>query len=119
MACLKLVLLLMKMSVLKSVLLAVVTGTLIAGCDLYVRQPAGEVEVSGAPPPAPAEVDLETPAPGPDYVWIGGEWDWGADHRWDWRRGHWERRPYAGATWTRSHYEYRNGRHIYYHGGWR
>jgi hypothetical protein len=88
-------------------------------CDVYVRHPAGEVEVTGAPPEPPAEVEVRTPAPGPEYVWIGGEWRWGPDHRWEWQRGRWDRRPHAGAVWRASHYEYRNGHHVYVEGGWR
>jgi hypothetical protein len=103
----------------KSVLLAAVTVGMVSGCDVYVHQPAAEVEVAGPPPPAPAEVDVETPMPGPDYIWIGGAWDWGPGNRWVWDRGHWGRRPYAGASWRASHYEYRNGHHVYVHGGWR
>lgn len=108
----------MKTKAAKSILLAVVAGLVAAGCDVYVRPPAAEVEVSGAPPPAP-EVDVQTPMPAPGYVWIGGAWEWGPDNRWVWRRGRWDRPPRAGAEWRASHYEYRNGRHVYVRGGWR
>lgn len=49
----------------------------------------------GSPPPP--RVEYRTVAPGPDYVWAGGDWEWGG-HRYDWRPGRWEA-PRYGSNW--------------------
>ena len=116
----------MKSALLKSVVLASVAGLFAAGCDVYVRPPAGgvvvtapvDVEVGGPPPTAPPYVEVQTVSPGPDFVWIGGLWVWGGG-RWVWERGHWDRPPHPGAVWVPHRYVYRNGRHVFVRGGWR
>ena len=66
----------MKTKLLNSIILAaLMSGIFVVGCNVQVRPPAAEVDVSAAPPPV--QVDVETPAPGPDFVWIGGVWVWG------------------------------------------
>jgi hypothetical protein len=108
----------MKKNWVKSIIVAgALAGLFSTGCNLYVRPPAAEVEVSGAPP-AP-EVDVQTSMPGPGYVWIGGSWIWGPGDHWVWEKGRWDRPPHAGAAWVPHHYEYRNGRHVFVRGGWR
>jgi hypothetical protein len=109
----------MKLTHVKSIVMAAVAaGILSVGCSVYVHEPAGEVEVTSAPPPA-AEVDVQGVAPGPGYVWVGGEWTWGPGGHWVWARGHWGRPPHAGAVWEPSRYEFRGGRHVFVHGRWR
>jgi len=107
----------MKGKLLKSVLLAAVTGLFVAGCNRQSQTAPGEVAVNGAPPP-PVQVDVETPSPGPDYVWIGGVWVWGGGG-WVWERGHWDRRPFAGAVWEPNRYVFHDGRHGFVRGRWR
>jgi hypothetical protein len=91
---------------------------ILCGCVAYPAGPgsaAGEVEVAGAPPMAISE-DVP-PSPGPDYVWIGGVWDW--QGRWVWDRGHWDRPPHPGAIWVPHRYVEHNGRRTFVRGGWR
>ena len=78
----------------------------------------GEYVVEGPPPPVQEEVVVE--APGPEFVWIGGYWDWdlGVRH-YVWRGGRWERPPHAQARWVAPHYEFRGGRHYFVRGHWR
>lgn len=49
----------------------------------------------GSPPPP--RVEYRTVAPGADYVWMGGDWEWGG-RRYDWRPGRWEA-PRYGSNW--------------------
>jgi hypothetical protein len=92
-----------------------------AGC--YVRAAAGpgyydaDLEVEGPPPPAQNEVVVETP--GPDFVWIGGYWDWdpGVRH-YAWHAGRWERPPEREAHWVAPRYQFRGGKHYYARGHW-
>lgn len=107
---------LMKNNLLKSIVLSVaLAGFFGAGCNVQVRPPAAEVEVSAAPPPV--QVDAVTPTPGPDFVWIGGVWVWGPGGNWVWQAGHWDRPPHPGAVWVAHRYD--GGRHVFVRGGWR
>ena len=108
----------MKTKLFKSIVLAAaVAGLFVAGCNVQVRPPATEVEVSAAPPPV--QVEVVTPTPGPDFVWIGGVWIWGPGDHWVWQAGHWDRPPNPGAVWGAHSYAYHNGRHVFVRGGGR
>lgn len=109
----------MKISLLKTLVISVALTGFFVGCDVSVRPPGAEVEVSTPPPPPPVQVDVETPMPGPDYVWIGGVWVWGPGDHWVWAKGHWDRPPYRGATWVAPNYAFHNGKHVFVRGGWR
>jgi hypothetical protein len=77
-----------------------------AGCSRTVME---------APPPAQTEV--ETVAPGPDYVWIGGYWDWSWGH-YAWIGGHWERPDHPRAEWIQPRWEHRGDRYVFVKGYW-
>ena len=92
------------------------------GCYVGVRGGGGgvgaEFEVDAPPPALQEEVVLAQP--GPEYVWIGGFWDWDVGRRtYAWRGGHWDRPPHPRAVWVPSHYERRGDRHYYRRGHWR
>ena len=73
-----------------------------------------DIYVQTAPPPPVVEV--EPVPPGPDYVWIGGFWDWNVpQNRYVWTRGHYEHsRP--NAVWVAPHYD--AAAHRFSHGHW-
>jgi outer membrane lipoprotein SlyB len=71
--------------------------------------PAGTVVVQQAPPPPPAET-VVVAAPGPDYVWVGGEYEW-SGISWVWVGGHWGYPPHPHAMWI-------GGRDWHDHYGW-
>jgi hypothetical protein len=91
----------------------------VAGC---YAGPAGvevgaDYEVGGPPPPLQDEVVVATP--GPDFVWIGGHYEYGVDAKsYTWKAGSWERPPHPGATWVAPRYEERGGKRIYHAGHW-
>jgi hypothetical protein len=94
-----------------------------AGCYVEARAPGVRVgvgadyyEVEGPPPPPREEVVVTQP--GPDFVWVGGYWDWdlGVRH-YAWREGHWER-GHEKERWVAPHYEMRANRHYYRRGHW-
>lgn len=100
----------------------VLTGLLLTttGCYVGVRGgPVGaEFEVDAPPPVVHEEVVVARP--GPEYVWIGGYWDWEVSRRsYVWREGRWERPPHARAVWVPAHYERRGNRHYFRRGHWR
>jgi hypothetical protein len=100
-------------------ILCLAVGLAAVGC--YVRAVApgygAEFEVEG-PPPAIQE-EAVVASPGPDYVWVGGYWDWDVGVRhWAWRSGRWERPPHPEAHWSAGHYELRGGHHYYHPGHW-
>lgn len=70
-------------------------------------------------PFAPPAVVVETasPAPGPDFVWVGGRWDW--QGRWVWVHGYWARRPHPGARWVGGAWVVRGGGWVWVDGHWR
>jgi hypothetical protein len=96
---------------------------LVVALGCYVAPAAGvgvgaEFEVD-APPPALQE-EVVVVRPGPDYVWIGGYWDWDVGVRhYAWRPGRWDRPPHAHAVWEAPRYEKRGERHYYHRGHWR
>ena len=55
---------------------------------------------------APPHVRIETRsvAPGPDYVWVGGFWDWQGD-QWIWVPGRWDRPAERDVIWVSPRYE--------------
>jgi len=59
--------------------------------------PASTVVIQQAPPAPPAET-VVVAAPGPDFIWIGGEWEWNG--RWIWVGGHWGYPPRPHAVWV-------------------
>ncbi len=101
----------------------VVAASLVVGClsvaGCYVGPPGVEVgaeyEVDGPPPALQDEAVITSP--GPDYVWIGGHYDW-HEKAYHWTPGRWDHPPHAGATWVAPRYEERGGKHIYHAGHW-
>ncbi len=95
-------------------------GLLTAGCYASAEVGPGDdyVEVGGPPPPLQADVEIASP--GPDYVWVGGRWDWAPDrHDYVWTKGSWEHPPHSGAHWVAPRYEKRGERHVYHPGHWK
>jgi len=98
----------------------------LAGCYVHAAGPGygaeagvgGDYyEVEGPPPPVQEETVVASP--GPDYVWIGGYYDWDVSARnYAWRSGRWERPPDRDAHWVAPRHEMRNGRHYYTRGRW-
>jgi len=100
-------------------ILGFAVGLAAIGCYVSAAGPGygAEFEVEGPPPPAQEEVVVATP--GPDYVWIGGYWDWDVGVRhYVWRAGRWDHPPHPEARWVAPHYEFRGGHHYYHPGHW-
>ena len=100
-------------------ILGCAVGLAALGCYVSAAVPGvgAEFEVGGPPPPIQEEAVIA--APGPDYVWIGGYWDWDVGVRqYVWRAGRWDHPPHAEAHWIAPHYEMRSGRHYYHPGHW-
>jgi len=101
-------------------ILGCAVGLAALGCYVSAAVPVGysaEFEVEGPPPPPQEEVVVT--APGPDYIWIGGFWDWDVGVRhYVWRAGRWDRPPHAEAHWIAPHYEFRSGHHYFHRGHW-
>ena len=105
---------------------------LMAGCverqvvyrdrPVYVQAPPpatapGPVEVvTSEPPMPPPQVEYITDAPGPEYIWIGGSWEWRG--RWVWSSGRWGRPPHAGAVWGHGHWHNHGGGRVWVSAGW-
>ena len=120
-------LMIMRKSLLIKTLLIAAGLPLLAGC-IVERQPRRVVVVEQ---PAPAgEVIVETPAalppprievqpvsPGPEYIWIGGGWEWRAG--WIWAPGHWVIRPRPRAAWAVGHWERHPRGYVWVEGRWR
>lgn len=70
--------------------------------------PAATAVVQQAPPPPPTESVVVSP--GPDYIWIGGEYQWNG-FAWVWIGGHWGYPPRPHAVWI-------SGRDWHDHYGW-
>jgi len=71
------------------------------------------------PPPA-LRTEVIIDRPGPDFVWVGGFWEWRPGIRnYEWVGGHWVRPPRRGAIWVVPRWEHR--RRGWYHvpGHWR
>jgi hypothetical protein len=100
-------------------LAALMLGVFATGC--YISPAVGvdaEYEVSGPPPAVQDEAVVVQP--GPEFVWIGGYWNWDVRAKtFTWRGGRWERPPHAHAVWEAPHYELRNGHHYWRPGHWR
>jgi hypothetical protein len=73
------------------------------------------VYIGGAPPPYRYEVP--PPRPAPDYVWVGGNWNY-AGGRYVWAPGVWRRPPHAGASWEHPHYDHYREGWAYHEGHW-
>ena len=104
-------------------ILGCAVGLAALGCYVSAAVPVGpvgygaEFEVEGPPPPLQEEVVVT--APGPDFVWIGGYWDWDVGVRhYVWRSGRWDHPPHPEAHWIAPHYEFRGGHHYYHPGHW-
>ena len=78
----------------------------------------GVAVVVAEAPPAPL-YEVVTVSPGPEYVWVGGRWDW--NHGWHWLPGHYMRHPHwhPGAGWESGRRERRGGGFIWIEGRWR
>ncbi len=85
--------------------LSILSAFILTGCS------AGYVATQ------PAEVTYVRPAaPGPDYVWIGGEWEWsGGNYRW--HEGSWQHGR-EGHTWKSGYWENSNKGYRWHKGGW-
>ena len=89
-------------------ILAVVGSLVISGCAQQRPPPVAEpppppeegapVTAQVAPPPVPPEAVVVSP--GPQYVWIGGAWEW--QGRWIWVPGRWVVPPRPGVIWVRG-----------------
>ena len=96
---------------------AMVTAALILFVGCASNRAPQAVKQLPVPPPA-VTVETVTPSPGPEYVWVGGQYEW--RKRWVWVPGKWvvPPRPHAiwvggrwvkhrnGWTWMPSHWEY-------------
>jgi len=89
-----------------------------------VEAPAPPIPESNAvvveqppPPPAPIVEPPAPPPPTPDDVWIAGSYRWDG-HRYEWRRGHFERRPRAQARYVEGHWAPRARGHVWVDGRW-
>ena len=70
--------------------------------------------------PAPPAVQAETiPAsPGPNYVWVGGYWDW-TGTQYSWVPGYWAVPPAGKTEWVPPRYDKRGDTFMYHRGYWR
>jgi hypothetical protein len=119
---------------------ALIGGFVVGGCveKVYVPQPAPAAAVpppSGpqvappsieppegtlapeVPPPEP-QPEVVVGAPGPDYVWMGGYWNWNGV-AWGWLPGRWALPPRHGAIWVGGRWDHRYGRTVWVRGRWR
>jgi hypothetical protein len=79
--------------------------------------PAGTDEVAVADAPPPLQPEVRETQPGPDYVWIGGYWNWhGGRH--EWVRGKWERPPQGRREWVPPRWEHRDRGYVLVQGRW-
>ena len=90
---------------------------------VYVQQPApgapppqAEVVVQDPTPPPP-QVEVVPVTPDPNFIWIGGGWEWRGT--WVWIGGRWAPRPYPGAVWVRGHWGHRGHNRVWISSGWR
>ena len=69
---------------------AVLTGCVVPPVEArggYYESTTVVYDRYGSPPPA--RVEYRTVAPAPDYVWVGGAWEWSGS-RYNWRPGRWD-----------------------------
>jgi len=92
-------------------------GVLAIGMCLAGLAVAGCSRTAVEAPPAPQE-EVVAACPGPEYVWIGGYWDWSWGH-YVWVGGRWERPSYPRAEWVRPRWEHRGGHFVLIRGYWR
>jgi len=86
-------------------LLVAATGAILACAP---TPPPGRVYVVREPPPQRTEVILTRP--GPEFVWVGGHWNWsGTDY--EWFPGRW-------VPFERGHREWQPGRWAHNRHGW-
>lgn len=92
-----------------------------APAPVYVVQPSAPIvnviEVQSEPP---ADlVEQMDPSPGPDFVWVGGRWNW--NNQWNWSKGSWVRRPHTAAVWVPGHWRksHHDHRWVWEEGSWR
>ena len=85
--------------------LSIVSGFILMGCS------AGYVAAQ------PADVTYARPvAPGPDYVWIGGEWEWTGGN-YHWHEGSWQHAR-EGHTWKSGYWENNHKGYKWHKGSW-
>jgi WXXGXW repeat (2 copies) len=85
--------------------LCIVSGFILMGCS------AGYVVAQ------PADVTYARPvAPGPDYVWIGGEWEWTGGN-YHWHEGSWQHAR-EGHTWKSGYWENNHKGYKWHKGSW-
>jgi len=70
--------------------------------------------VDVAPPPPRYEA---VPAPRAGYVWAPGYWDYGTNHKYGWKKGHWERER-KGMAYHADNWEQREGHWYHNRGSW-
>ncbi len=80
--------------------------------------PAQETVVEEAPAPPPPVVEpAPPPPPAPDQEWVVGYYGWNG-RAYEWRRGHYERRPHAGARFVTGHWERRGRGQVWIEARW-
>jgi hypothetical protein len=85
--------------------LSILSCIILAGCS------AGYVTTR------PADVTYVRPvSPGPDYVWIGGEWEYRSGN-YQWHEGSWQH-PREGHVWKSGHWENASKGYRWHKGGW-
>ena len=88
-----------------------------AGQPIPEDQPEQDIVVPEAPPPPVVETVPVAP-PEPDYVWVGGYWDWN-NTQYVWVPGRYRRPPGPDRVWVPPRtYHDAHGNH-YVPGGWR
>ncbi len=123
-----------------SLIVSLLGAAAVAGCYVEPAQPApiapppptgqfvetpapptpesNEVVVEQPPPPPPPVVEPPPPAPpSPDQEWVVGSYRWDG-HRYDWNRGHFERRPRPQARYVAGHWAARGRGHVWVDGRW-
>src|SRR5437870_5187151 len=68
-------------------------------------------------PPAPQHEVIGVP-PSRAHVWVPGYWEW-HHNKYEWRSGHWEKRPRTTATYVEGHWEHRREGWTFVPGYWR
>jgi hypothetical protein len=78
-----------------------------------VEQQPQDVVVQEAPPAL--IVESQPAPPSPDYVWVGGYWNWD-NQKYSWQAGRYSRPPAVGVAWVAPRYD--AGAHRYTPGRW-
>ena len=87
-----------------AVALALLSGGIVSGC--VVREPAGVVVATQAPPPVRVEVVPEAPRSREFVEWEPGHWHWNG-HEYVWIGGHYVDRPHREAVYVPGHWDER------------